>query len=201
MKRVVVCSALAGLACAASAQNISTDLVVSLTFDDFSYFTGETGTATIMASWNGVAGSYFSSISIDLISSTQGIQVTSVAPIAWNNPVFGFTGSPSSIEGGNIIGLQAAQFSLIPPFTSVNPILVTTFEFVVTGTLFEALSYSAQVTAGAPYPFSVTGPVFSDPVVEFGLDAFQGGSVVWIPAPGAAGLLGCAGLTGLRRRR
>ncbi|MCC5821881.1 MAG: hypothetical protein LAT64_01180 [Phycisphaerales bacterium] len=192
---------LAGLACGAGAQNISTELVVSLTFDQASYLTGEMGTATITASWNGVVGSYFSSFNVDLIASSQSIQVLNVAPVAWNNPALGFTGSPASIDGANIIGLEASQFSLIPPFQTANPTLVTTFDFVVTGTLFSPLSYSVQNAAGAPFPFSVTGPVFSDPVVQFGTDAFQSATLVWVPAPGAAGLLGFAGLAAARRRR
>lgn len=201
MKRVVMCAAVAGLACGSvSAQNVSTGLVVSLSFDRAYIDIGQTPVATISASWNGVTGSYFSSFNIDLFVSTPGIEVVSVDPIAWNNPALGFTGTPASIEGGNIIGLQAAQFSLIPPFTSSNPILVTRFTVMAVGP-WSVLQYTAQAAAGAPFPFSVTGPIFSDPVVEFGIDSFQSAALIVVPAPGVAGVLAMGGLVGLRRRR
>jgi hypothetical protein len=175
-------------------------LVVSLSFDKTNIWIGETAVATIVASWDGPAGSYLSSINIDLMVSTPAIEVVSIAPIAWNNPALGFTGTPASIDGGNIIGLQAAQFSLIPPFTATNPILVTTFTVRGVGP-YEVLQYSAQAVAGAPYPFSVTGPGFSDPVVPFGIDSWQSMALVVVPAPGAAGVLAVAGCVGIRRRR
>ncbi len=199
MRRVVVAAALAGLTAGALGQNISTGLIVSLTFDKSSLGIGETATATITASWNGVAGSYLSSFNIDLMLSNPGLVVSNLAPIAWNNPALGFTGTPASIEGGNIIGLQAAQFSLIPPFVNINPILVTTFTVTLVST-GSVLEYSARVAAGAPFPFSVTGPVFNDPVVQFGLDSFRSDRFM-IPSPSAVGLLGMAGVLAGRRRR
>jgi hypothetical protein len=200
MKTAVMAAALAGLVCGSvSAQNISTDLVVSLSFDQTGIQVGDIGSATITASWNGVAGSYFSSFNVDLLASSQAIQILDVAPVAWNNPALGFTGSPASLDGANIIGLQASQFSLIPPFTATNPILVTTFTFQAVSA--GVVTYSTQNAAGAPFPFSVTGPVFSDPVVEFGNDAFQSGTLVIFPAPGAVGLLAMAGVVAGRRRR
>ena len=190
---------LAGLACGAAAQNVSTDLVVDLSFDQTGMVIGDIGTATITASWNGVAGSYFSSFNVDLLASNQIIEVLDVATVAWNNPALGFDGSYSSLNGADIIGLQASQFSLIPPFVTNNPILVTTFTFQAVGA--GVVSYSTQNAAGAPFPFSVTGPVFNDPVVQFGNDAFQSAELFIFPAPGAVGLLGLAGVVGLRRRR
>ncbi|MCC5821889.1 MAG: PEP-CTERM sorting domain-containing protein [Planctomycetes bacterium] len=189
----------AGLATAASAQNISTDLVVSLTWDQDVINVGETATATITASWTGVTGSYFSSFNVNLLGSDQIATVDSVAPIAWNNPALGFDGTYASLDGANIIGLQASQFSLIPPFVTNNPLLVTTF--TVTATEVGVLSYSTVNAAGAPFPFSVTGPIFSDPVVQFGNDAFQSASLTIVPAPSAMALLGLGGLVAGRRRR
>jgi MYXO-CTERM domain-containing protein len=198
MRTAVMAAALAGLATGAVGQNISTGLVVSLTFDRTSVGVGETFNASIYASWNGVAGSYFSSINVDLIASGNFATVNSVDPIAWNNPALGFTGSPASIDGASIMGLQASQFSLIPPFVNTNPILVTRFN--LTYTAEGTLSYSVQAAAGSPFPFSVTGPAFSDPVVQFGSEVFQSASIGF-PAPGAVGLLGMAGVVAGRRRR
>ena len=200
MKRVVMCAAVAGLACGSvSAQNVSTGLVVSLTYNQVGMVVGDIGTATIRASWNGVTGSYFSSFNVDLLADNQIIQVLDVATVAWNNPALGFTGSPASIDGANIIGLQASQFSLIPPFVTSNPILVTTitFQAVAAG----VMNYSTQNAAGAPFPFSVTGPIFSDPVVQFGNDAFVAPPLIIVPTPGAVGLLGMAGIMAGRRKR
>lgn len=199
MKKGVMSAALAGLAFGASGQTVSTDLVVHLSMDSAAFCVGDTGTATITASWNGVVGSYLSSFTVDLIASAPLIEVLSVAPIAWNNPSLGFTGAPSSIEGANIIGFQASQFSLIPPFDSANPILVSTFTYrVIAGGLF---SYSTENAAGAPFAFSVTGPVFNDPVVQFGNEAFHSDEVFFCPSPSSLGLLAMSGMVAGRRRR
>lgn len=196
MRLLVGMAALSGLAGAASGQ---TGLRVELNFDEPAFVVGERGVVSITAYFEGPAHSYFSSINIDLIPNVDAIRVDSVAPIAWNNPALGFTGTPALVDGGRIIGLQAAQFSLIPPYYPTNPILVTTFEYTVVSS-FSELYYTAEVADGAPYPFSVTGPGFSDPVVPFGLDAFSSGRLT-IPAPGVAGLVLVAGCAGMRRRR
>ena len=190
--------AVAGLATVASAQNISTNLVVSLTFDKTSIAIGETATATMSASWTGVTGSYLSSVNVDLNASGAFVAVSNVAAVAWNNVALGFNGQGTA-SGANIIGLQASQFSLIPPFNTANPILITTF--TVTGTAEGILSYTSSNAAGAPFPYSVTGPVFSDPVVEFSNSALSSGSLVVTPAPSAMALLGLGGLVAGRRRR
>ncbi len=197
MKSIAVL-AVAGLASVAAAQNISTDLVVSLTFDRDVINIGETATATIIASWNGVDGSYFSSFNVNLNASGEYVSLSNLAPIAWNNTALGFDGT-GTISGASILNLQAAQFSLIPPFVATNPILVTTF--TVTGTAEGVLSYSTTNADGAPFPMSVTGPVFSDPVVQFGNDSFVSGSLTVVPAPSAMALLGLGGLAVGRRRR
>ena len=197
MKSIAVL-AVAGLASVATAQNISTDLVVSLTFDRAEIAIGETATATITASWNGVTGSYFSSFNVNMNASGEYVSVSNLAPVAWNNPALGFNGQ-GTVSGASILNMQASQFSLIPPFVSSNPILVTSF--TVTGTAEGVLSYSTTNADGAPFPFSVTGPVFSDPVVQFGNDSFSSGSLVVTPAPSAMALLGLGGLVAGRRRR
>jgi MYXO-CTERM domain-containing protein len=198
MKKSIALLAVAGFASVAAAQNVSTDLVVELTFDKTSIAIGETATATITASWNGVDGSYFSSLAINLDASGDYVSVSDLAPVAWNNPALGFNGT-GTISGASILNLQASQFSLIPPYFTDNPILVTTF--TVTGTAEGVLTYTTSNADGAPFPYSVTGPIFSDPVVEFGHDAFTSGSLTVTPAPSAMALLGLGGLVAGRRRR
>jgi uncharacterized protein (TIGR03382 family) len=197
MKSIAVL-AVAGLASVAAAQNISTNLVVSLTFDRAEIAIGESATATVTASWTGVAGSYLSSFNVNMNASGEYVSVSNLAPAAWNNPALGFNGT-GTISGASILNFQASQFSLIPPFVNSNPILVTSF--TVTGTAEGVLSYSTTNADGAPFPMSVTGPVFSDPVVQFGNDSFQSGSLVVTPAPSAMALLGLGGLVVGRRRR
>jgi MYXO-CTERM domain-containing protein len=197
MKSIAVL-AVAGLASVAAAQNISTNLVVSLTFDRTSIAIGETATATVTASWDGVAGSYFSTFTASMNANGEYVSVSNLAPVAWNNPALGFSGT-GTVSGASILNLSASQFSLIPPFVNTNPILVTTF--TVTGTAAGVLSYSSSTADGAPFPFSVTGPVFSDPVVQFGHDSFVSGSLTVTPAPSAMALLGLGGLVAGRRRR
>ncbi len=190
--------AVAGLATVASAQNVSTDLVVELTWDKTEIAIGETATATVIASWNGVEGSYFSSFNVNFNASGEYVSVSNLAPAAWNNTALGFDGT-GTISGASILNFQAAQFSLIPPFVATNPILVTTF--TVTGTAEGVLSYSTTNADGAPFPMSVTGPIFSDPVVEFGNDSFVSADLIVTPAPSAMALLGLGGLVAGRRRR
>jgi|TARA_R110000782_G_scaffold218632_2_gene306018 MYXO-CTERM domain-containing protein len=187
--------AVAGLATVASAQSA---LNVALTFDKTSIAIGETATATITASWTGVAGSYMSSINANVNASGEFVAASNVAAVAWNNPALGFNGQGTA-SGASVLGLQASQFSLIPPFTATNPILVTTF--TVTGTAEGVLSYSSSTVLGAPAPFSVTGPAFSDNPVFFTNDAFSSGSLTVTPAPSAMALLGLGGLVAGRRRR
>jgi MYXO-CTERM domain-containing protein len=187
--------AVAGLATVATAQ---TNLNVALTFDKTSIAIGETATATVTASWNGVAGSYMSSVNANWLASGEFASVSNIAAVAWNNPALGFNGQGTA-SGASVLGVQASQFSLIPPFTATNPILVTTF--TVTGTAEGVLSYASTTVTGAPSPYSVTGPGFADPVVFFTNDAFSSGSLTVTPAPSAMALLGLGGLVAGRRRR
>jgi hypothetical protein len=100
--------------------------------------------------------------------------------------------------GSDVLGIQAAQFSLIPPFTTENPILITTF--VVTGVGEGSLSYISETAAGVPFPFSITGPIDHGPAVDPpGQEVFV--SQTLAVTPGAVGVLGVAGVVGLRRRR
>ncbi len=194
--RGCVMAALAGLGLsgAASAQSLS----VTVTFDATSAAIGEVFTATMYASFSGHApGAYLSSINIDLIASTD-FNVISVQPIAWNNPLLGFDGQPT-IDGADLLGVEAAQFSLIPPVTSGSPLVITTWQIQMTNG--RPFFYTARVADGAPYPFSVTGGFFSDPAVAYGLEVFSSSTIVWVPAPGMLGFAAVAGLAALRRRR
>lgn len=190
-------AALAGLSTGAMGQSLS----VNLSWDVSNYGVGDIVTATITASFTGFEpGAYLSSINIDLIAETNRPlgEVSSVGAVAWNNPGLGFDGQGTA-SGADIIGIEASQFSLIPPFDTGNPIMVMSFEFQT----WDAgmLSYRAEVADGAPFAFSVTGPNFADQPVQFGVDAFSSGTTAWVPSPGVVGSLGVACLLAARRRR
>ncbi len=189
----------AGLGVSASAQNFVTDLVVALTFDRTSIGIGETATGTITASWIGPVGSYFSSINVNLIASGSFVEVSGVAPVAWNNIALGFDGQGVA-SGADIISLQASQFSLIPPYTTDHPILITAF--TVTGVAEGLLWYHSVNAPGAPFPYSVTSPFVGGPALPpFGNDVFVSQTLVVTPGPGVVGVLGVAGVVGAVRRR
>ena len=189
---------LAGLGVApAWGQAVTTDLVVALTFDRTSIGIGETATATLTASWIGPIGSYFASINVDLIASDGFVAVSDIAPIAWNNPMLGFDGQGWG-DGADVRGLQAAQFSLIPPYVTDNPVLVTTFR--VTGVAAGLLSYHSETIAGALFPYDVTGGWVNDPTV-WGNDVFESQTLVVTPGPGVGCVLAMAGVVGAGRRR
>lgn len=202
MKRAIWAIGLAGLSSGASAGvggGNPSNLVVSLTFDRNMISFDMTAIATVTARWDGPPGSYMSSVGIDLIAMGPQVEIVNLMPILWNNPTLGFNGQ-GTVSGSNILGLNASQFSLIPPFTATNPILITRFGVRSTGDL-GYLSFAARTAEGLPFPFSVTGPLFSDPVVEFGLDAFESGTLIIIcPTPGVLGVM-VAGLAAVGRRR
>ncbi|MCC5821880.1 MAG: hypothetical protein LAT64_01175 [Phycisphaerales bacterium] len=195
--RAWVVMAIAGLGVApASGQSVTTDLVVALTFDRTSIGIGETAVATVRASWVGVTGTYMSYVGVDLIASGAFVEVGQVAPIAWNNPMLGFDGQGLG-DGADVRGMQAAQFSLIPPYVTGNPILITTFR--VTGVAEGLLSYHSETIAGTPFPYDVTGGWANDPPV-WGNDVFVSQTLVVTPGPGVAVVLCVAGMIGCGRR-
>jgi hypothetical protein len=197
MKRACVILGVAGLGVPAWGQ-FST-LTVALTFDRTSIGIGETATATIMASWTGYpVGSYFSSINVDVIASGLYVQVSDVAPVAWNNWALGFDGQGAA-SGADVLGLEASQFSLIPPFTTEHPILITTFR--VTGVAEGFLAYHTVNAPGAPFPFSVTSAYFNDYPIQWTNDSFESGTLVVTPGPGVGAVVVVAGACGIGRRR
>lgn len=180
------------------AQNISTNLVVELTFDKTIIDIGETSVGSITAFWNGVPGSYFSSINVDLFPSGQFVEINSINPVVWNNPSLGFSGQ-ATFSGANIFGLESTQFGLFPPVLENNPIHITSF--TLTGVAPGVLVYTAEMTSGfATFPFSVTGPFFSDPTVAFGEEVFTSQPITVIPSPGAVAMLTLSGVLMSARR-
>lgn len=196
MNRACVMMGLAGLVLPASG-GVS-DPVVSLTFDRTSIGIGETAVATMTASWFGRPGSYFAAVNVNLIASEANVSVSNIAPVAWNNSALGFDGQGVA-SGADIIGLQASQFSLIPPYTTDNPILITTF--VVTGIAEGSVSYRSVNAAGAPYPYFIESNSLTGPVIELTNEIFTSQTLVVTPGPGVVGVFGVAGVVGVRRRR
>lgn len=194
MRRAVVLAAYTGLTSAAAAQSLQ----VRLTFDKSSLSIGETATATVSAWFTGhPAGAYLSSVNVDLVASLD-CGVSNIAPIAWNNPALGFDGQGVAGPGGDVLGVEGSQFSLIPPVTAGSPILITTF--TVEAMHVGQLEYSVRAANDAPFMFSVTGGSFADPVVGYGAEVFSSGYIN-IPSPGAAVVAAGGLLLGGWRRR
>ncbi|MEM9372796.1 MAG: hypothetical protein AAGA55_04055 [Planctomycetota bacterium] len=190
-----VVTAFVGLTSPLMAQSLS----VNLSWNTTSIATGDTATGTVSASFSGFAdGSYLSSVNIDLIGSSNAFRVISVGTVPWNNAALGFDGQGTA-SGVDVLGVEASQFSLIPPFSTDNPVLVFSFEVQRIGN--GVLQYSADVADGAPFAFSVTGPLFNDQPVSFGSEVFTSRALIGIPAPAALPVLGSAALFAGRRRR
>lgn len=199
--KTVMMTALAGLATTAAAQNnvVASDLVVSLTFDTAQVALGETATATLTASWVGSATTYLSSVNIDLIASTAGVVASDTAPVAWNLPILGYDGVGRA-SGGDIIGLDAAQFSLFAPPSVGNPFIITTFTVVFTDA--STLIYTAQnsdLGTIAAFTISDTALPTANPA-QFGVESFVSERIT-VPSPAGVAMLGVGGLALTRRRR
>ncbi len=192
--------AVAGLATVASAQVDS--LVISLTWDQTTINIGETATATITSTHVGPAGSYLTVFAANLWASDQIVEVTSVAPVAWNQDLSGLTGQGIA-SGADVLELEAGQNSLLGAIDSSNPLVVTTF--TVTATAEGVLTYSATPSVPPNGPWAIIGkgnPIVPEfPAVWFDVDVFQSQALTIVPAPSAMALLGLGGLVAGRRRR
>jgi hypothetical protein len=172
--------------------------VVALTFDRSSIDIGETATATVTASWFGAQGTYMGGLAVDLIASGGFVGVSDIAPIAWNNPALGLTGQAWA-GGQDVRGVAAGQLSLLPPYTTANPLLITTS--TVTGHEVGALSYHSETMAGFKYSFHLVDTSFISPIIFWGNDVFESETLVVTPGPGVVGALGVVGVVGAGRRR
>ena len=199
-RRAVMVIGVAGLGMPAAAGHSYYGLEVLLTFDRTSIGIGETAVATMTASWDDLSTLYFSSVNVDLIASAPIVTVSDIAPVPWNTPALGFDGQGVA-SGADVLWLNASQFSLFPPIDRDNPILITTF--VVMGVSEGALSYQSVTAAGAPFPYSISDTFFGgQPMLDPpGNEVFVSQTLVVTPGPGVVGVLGMAGLVGVRRRR
>ncbi len=107
-------------------------------------------------------------------------------------PSWSILGNPGSISGDDILGIEAGQF---PPTNLNTSVLLYSFDYTVVDGSTRDIDFSAAWAA---------------PVLVFGSSIFDvqpyvtGGETTTlsvVPAPGAAALLGLAGLAVRRRRR
>jgi MYXO-CTERM domain-containing protein len=199
MKQAWGLVALGGLSTGAVGQLLS----VHLSFDATDAAMGEIVTATLIAEFDGfIAGSYLCSVNIDLLASTSDVyEVIDVAPVAWNNPALGFEGQGIA-SGSDVVGIDASQFSLIPPIDGSNPIQIATFTLRRIGT--GSIEYAAEEsgTFGTPFAFSMCAPGgFDQPPIGYGADVFTSDTLLGTPSPGVLGVLGVGGVLAGRRRR
>jgi hypothetical protein len=166
-----------------------------LTFDRDQIAIGESAVATLTLFAPSNFTGYFSAFNGELLASESIVEVADVAPVAWNNPWLGFAGEPFA-SGADVLGIDASQFSLIPPVVFSNPLLVTTF--TVTGTGLGELTYEASISPGRQFLFWWSWAF--DPYT-FDETFFFSETLTVVPAPsGLACVLGCA-LVAARRRR
>ncbi len=199
MKTIALIAA-AGLTTAASAQVDS--LVISLTWDKTTIAIGETATATITSTHVGPEGSYLTVFAANLWASDQIVEVTSIAPIAWNQDLSGLSGQGEA-DGANVLNLNAGQNSLLGEYVDDNPLLITTF--TVVGTAEGVLTYTAEASVPPNGAWAIIGqgnPIVPEfPAVWFGTDVLDSQALTVVPAPSAMALLGLGGLVAGRRRR
>lgn len=205
MTRLSWVAAVAWLVSGASGQTCE----LHISFDRTSIAVGESATASLVAVFVGwQPSSYLSAVNADLFASGAAVVASDAASVAWNNPVLGWSGQPVA-SGGDVLAIDAGQFSLIPPVTFGSPLLVTTW----TVTALEAgeLVYGGDISAlgqqfGVSTPmFVVYGGSFNQPPVcgpfDDGPSFFFSETLVITPSPGVLSAGCLAGLAALRRRR
>lgn len=101
----------------------------------------------------------------------------------------------------NEIPGEDPYFSFIQVFDFTNGVLA--FSVDVTGDPASAFAGSAVITleAGVGYGITLSSDIFEDAALGTAANGVATASLTVIPAPGAAGLLGVAGLVAARRRR
>jgi hypothetical protein len=194
---IVVCGVVSALM---GSTGLAQPLRVDLVFDRTEVMVGETVEATLVATISAFEGSYFSSISANLIASDASLGLAStMSGLDWGMPALGAiqTGTPS---GASLMGIFAAQYSLFGPVDFSNPFVIGRFTVETTGV--GQLTYSVTRANAAPGVFSFS----SDNCGPFDCggysESFTSQTVMIrpVPAPASVGL-GLAMMSLATRRR
>jgi hypothetical protein len=175
-------------------------LNVRLVFDRTEVMVGETVEATLVANFTGAVGSYYSSISANLIASDRTLGLAStMGGLNWGFPALGAVqvGTP---DGASLMAIFAAQQSLFGVVDTSNPFVIG--QFTIATLAPGELSYTSSRANNAPGSFSFTdaaGGPFAAPTYDPGM-ASNTLTIRPVPAPASIGLLGLATLMGRRRR-
>lgn len=208
MKKLLVLAVFGGLAMSAAAQSLE----VSITFDQDLITPGGVATATMTARMVGFRpGAYFSLVNVDLLAvpvtqdgnPNERFVASPATGLGWGFPVLGAI-DPGTPDGGDLLGVFAAQQALFGSVHTGNPFVVMSWQ--VTQVAQGYTAYTLGAIANTPGMFAVTdsaGNPFAAPVY-FSLGdenfEFHSESTGYVPGPGGVGLLGAVGLAATRRR-
>jgi hypothetical protein len=151
-----------------------------------------TTTITVSATWDEQEEHVFSGADYDLVAT--GGEFTSA------NLILIFTGNtPGTPSGARVNGASIGQIhNGSVPGRSGNPIELASYEWTTTNFSPRTIDFSTENTT----QFGVTNRFRYGPVIHiFGTFTPGSGSLVVIPAPPAAALLGIGALIAARRRR
>ena len=184
MKNAVIVTAVAGLAAAASAQSAQIEFSASATEINV----GDTVTFTVSASFTGLtATGYYGGFVGSFLANDASLGNAG----ALTNLMAG-EGTPATAAGADINDINVFNNALLG---SDDQSVGDFFTFEVTATALGELSYDA---AGISSLFA-SDFIFAQ-AIEVNASVLSD-TVRIVPAPGAAALLGLAGVAGIRRRR
>lgn len=166
-----------------------------LTFDRDEIAIGESAVATLTLFGPPGLPGHFSGFTGDLLASEPIVEVSNVAPVAWNNPGLGYPGEPFA-SGADVLEVEASQFFTIPPVDFSNPLVVTSFS--VTGVQAGQLNYEALPTINPVILFSWVNAFDS---YAFDSTYFSSETLTVVPAPSAMICVLGSALVASRRRR
>lgn len=194
---IVVCGVVSALMVSTVlAQSLRVDLV----FDRTEVMVGETVEATLVATISALPGSYFSSISANLIASDASLGLAStMSGLDWGMPALGAI-QPGTRSGASLMGIFAAQQSLFGPVDFSNPFVIGRFTVETTGA--GQLTYSVTRANAAPGVFSFTSTNCGPFDCGGYSDSFTSQTVMIrpVPAPASVGF-GLAVMSLATRRR
>jgi hypothetical protein len=209
VKNMLVLAAFGGLTMSAAAQSLE----VSITFDDELILGGQVTTARMTARMVGFnPGAYFSLVNVNLLAvpvtqdgnPNERFAASPGTGLGWAFPILGEI-DPGTPNGGDLLGVFAAQQALFGAVNTANPFVVMSWN--VTQVAQGYTAYTLGAIANTPGMFAVTDPAgnpFAPPIYfSLGDENFQfhSQSTGFVTTPGGVLVLAAGGVAMGRRRR